>query len=381
MGRGIVAAILAVVGLMSPVRSAAGGIDVATGTIPAFDPFVDGCHGGWMGVLAPGTGAADTLYGVAALTTTDVWAVGQSNDQGVTRTLAEHWNGMAWSIVPTPNPSPSNNALFGVAARSANDVWAVGIGGTEGVLVIHWDGATWSEVPTPSPGPYGGVLSDVAAVAENDLWAVGYAFGFFEGDTTVVIEHWDGASWSIVPSPSPSGKDALWAVSGNSSSDIWAVGHRYLGGGFPPLVEHWDGATWTLGPTPSSLAAATDVIAFGPADVWTGGWGSDTRPGFEHWDGTAWKGVHSPQVPGYGQIFALAGPGTDRLWAVGTQQRGVLVERWDGRSWRVVPAPSPHGSLPPELQDVAWIGPGPAWAVGTTEVNFGHPLIERTCSR
>src|SRR5215471_9597363 len=47
------------------------------------------------------------LGGVAALSTTDVWAVGifdQFTQSGY-KTLAEHWDGTKWKLVPTPNTS------------------------------------------------------------------------------------------------------------------------------------------------------------------------------------------------------------------------------------------------------------------------------------
>ena len=60
------------------------------------------------------------------------------------QTLVEHWNGSAWSVVPSPNVGGSyDNALYGVAAVSANDVWAVGHDGdpiTGQTLVEHWNG-------------------------------------------------------------------------------------------------------------------------------------------------------------------------------------------------------------------------------------------------
>ena len=41
--------------------------------------------------------------------------------------LTEHWNGSNWSIVSSPSPGTYNgNELYGVAAISTNDVWAVG---------------------------------------------------------------------------------------------------------------------------------------------------------------------------------------------------------------------------------------------------------------
>jgi hypothetical protein len=70
------------------------------------------------------------LDGVAATSATNAWAVGyysQHTDLGTqmhTRTLIEHWNGTAWTQVPSP--SPVDSTLFGVAAASPTNIWAVG---------------------------------------------------------------------------------------------------------------------------------------------------------------------------------------------------------------------------------------------------------------
>ena len=62
------------------------------------------------------------LYGVAAVSAGDVWAVGRTH---FFRTLVMHWNGAAWRRVPSPSFS-SNEELTGVAAVGARQVWAVG---------------------------------------------------------------------------------------------------------------------------------------------------------------------------------------------------------------------------------------------------------------
>ena len=55
-------------------------------------------------------------------------------------TLIEHWNGTAWTQVPSPNPS-GDNVLDGVAATSASNAWAVGFyspsGPTLQALAFH----------------------------------------------------------------------------------------------------------------------------------------------------------------------------------------------------------------------------------------------------
>src|SRR5207253_936224 len=67
-------------------------------TCPPFD---------WRVVNSPYAGS---LNGVAVVSATDVWAVGGYNGQ----TLIAHWNGTAWSVVPSQNVGAGNNVLNGV---------------------------------------------------------------------------------------------------------------------------------------------------------------------------------------------------------------------------------------------------------------------------
>src|SRR5204862_2497516 len=107
--------------------------------------------------------------------------------------LIEHWDGSAWTLQVGPQPGGLPPRLYGVTAVSATDVWAVGGGPYGDTFIDHFDGSAWSIVPSPSVS---GALYGVAAVAPNDVWAVGGAGHTF-------IEHWDGTQWSIVPSPNP----------------------------------------------------------------------------------------------------------------------------------------------------------------------------------
>src|SRR5438093_1432772 len=82
------------------------------------------------------------------------------------------------------------------AASASNDVWAVGSGC--GTITMHWDGSSWTRVPSPSPGDLH-PLFGVAAVATNDVWAVGWQQT--NSVDTTLIEHWNGIAWSVVSSP------------------------------------------------------------------------------------------------------------------------------------------------------------------------------------
>src|SRR2546425_3930791 len=104
------------------------------------------------------------LFGVDAIGPDDTWAVGYFN---TVNPLIEHWDGTGWFVSGAPVPGIVN-ILFGVAAASPTDIWAVGqyqpnsFSGTK-TFILHWNGTAWSQVPSPSPGATGNQLSDVAA--------------------------------------------------------------------------------------------------------------------------------------------------------------------------------------------------------------------------
>ena len=70
---------------------------------------------------------------------------------------------------------------------SANDVWAFGDTDQFGPskitnLVLHWNGIAWSIVPSPSPNPRHTLIDDVIAggtvIPQGNLWLMGVADGF-----------------------------------------------------------------------------------------------------------------------------------------------------------------------------------------------------------
>jgi hypothetical protein len=65
-----------------------------------------------------------------------------------------HWNGTRCTRVPAPNPM-AYDILYAVSADSATDAWAVGSYTTPDqsnalALILHWNGTSWTQVPSPS---------------------------------------------------------------------------------------------------------------------------------------------------------------------------------------------------------------------------------------
>src|SRR5207237_1150006 len=149
------------------------------------------CPLSWHIVSSPNQGTGDNfLQGVGVVSANDVWVVGYYFNGSVKQTLVEHWNGTAWSVVASPNiTTTANNFLQGVAVVSANDVGAVGCYDCDTTasrtLVEHWNGSAWSVVSSPNPGTGYIQLYGVAAVSASDVWAVGY-YSNATGDQALV---------------------------------------------------------------------------------------------------------------------------------------------------------------------------------------------------
>jgi hypothetical protein len=264
------------------------------------------------------------LHAVAAITPADTWAVGTLGG-GVS--VAEHWDGSAWQKVLTPRPG-SSQFVFDVSALSSTDVWAVGdFTDQEGQIhpfTMHWEGERWRFVPAPDAATGANVLYGVSAAAPDDVWAVGYQ-EVSAYDFQPLIEHWDGTAWSVVEAaPPPTGiTNFLYGVEAISVTDAWAVGY-YSSQPSVPLIEHWDGTAWTVVDAPPlpglfnnlyavSAAAADDVWAVGEHDPLSGGY----RPLTLHWDGTAWAEVRAKSPGVSAKFYDVVALSADDVWAVG----------------------------------------------------------------
>src|SRR6266487_3561651 len=93
----------------------------------------------------------------------------------------------------------TSSHLNGIAAVSASDVWAVGFYIDAGTLIEHWNGSSWKVVPSPNLGVQhvDVSLSSVAAVSASNVWAVGSYLDVSNNTNTykTLSEHWNGSSW------------------------------------------------------------------------------------------------------------------------------------------------------------------------------------------
>jgi hypothetical protein len=257
----------------------------------------------WKVVRTPalGTNGNSSLNGLVALAPDNIYAVGyQSASNGAVLTLIEHWDGKKWTVVPSPNRSPTGNLLSAVSANSRTDIWAVGVSVDQPTtsvqtLVEHFDGMRWRVVPSPNPLPKAflnqNVLSSVRTVSANDVTAVGLLRDAGQQRELTLVERWNGKKWSVIPSPNqsdvPGSLNTLTSVTAVSATDIYAVGFfgdAATSGQDETLVEHFNGKKWSIVASPTKGLAQQLNGAFalpGTADVWTVGAYSDPGIDFE----------------------------------------------------------------------------------------------------
>jgi hypothetical protein len=347
---------------------------------------------GWAAVSSPNATGNSALASVTCLSTADCWAVGGP---------IEHWDGGAWSIVPSPN----TGNVVSAACASALDCWAVGSytnSSAAQTLIEHWDGTAWTIVTsTNASATLDNILTGVTCNSASDCWAVGYSNGRFPNPTwQTLIEHWDGTSWTIVFSPngnntlsvkiSTSQYSYLNSVACASASQCWAVGYYFNNGStFATLIEQWDGNSWTVVPSAAVTASSANnqvaendildsVSCASALDCWAVGASGNADSAqtlIQHWNGAAWLEVPSPNpismTNPYNFLLGITCPSSTECWAVGVSEQNetggtsqTLIEQWNGAAWTVATSPPSSGSQN-SLNAVACGSTADCWAVGS----------------
>jgi hypothetical protein len=277
----------------------------------------------------------NSLLGVSELSSGRAWAVGYDIDASYAqKALVEHYDGSSWHIISVPEPGVDGNILYGVAANSDRDVWAVG-GQRDAQdvwhpLVEHWDGDRWTVAAFPTTANSGSeLLYAVSAVSSSDVYATGQAGTAFP--QRMVLGRFDGQRWSLLPSPTDPTEslDPLGLTA--TPAAVTAVGEResdvtpnttMVASGLPNNVE--------LLATPSQGSGENDLFSVATRAngmQWAAGWYIDPASGnhepiIERGIGGSWSITPTPDLSadqgdnGFAGIAAVPGGG---LWAVGIQ--------------------------------------------------------------
>ncbi|HSZ28385.1 MAG TPA: hypothetical protein VK784_01345 [Pseudonocardiaceae bacterium] len=143
------------------------------------------------------------LNAVSCVSATACTAVGTyENDSDDFVSLAESWNGSAWAIEPTPNPAGGGS--IGLNAISCTSLTACTAAGdyfnasdNDQTLAESWNGSAWAIQPTPNPS--GTLFIDrflaVSCTSGTACIAVGYT------SNGTLVEIWNGTNWVLDHTP------------------------------------------------------------------------------------------------------------------------------------------------------------------------------------
>jgi hypothetical protein len=250
---------------------------------------------------------------IVMISSNEGWAVGDGG-------LIMHWNGAAWSQVP----SPTTYELRGLTSVGANDLWAVGAHGT----ILHGDGVSWSVVPSPTTEN----LLTVSMSSTTDGWIS------VDTNNGVWFLHWSGSAWAPVVGLGQSFRAT--ALAARSPTEAWASTEGH--------ILRWQGSSWAEFPT-GYVPGLTAMAFVSDAD----GWGVARYGTMMHWDGSTWSFQSSGTR---GDLAAIAMSSAGEGWAVGA--KGAIVRRHEG-VWSAVATPTTS-----DLRTVAMSPDGTAWAAG-----------------
>jgi len=251
--------------------------------------------GSWQSL---GNGMADNLTGMTRTSEGGLVAVG---DGGMLR-----FDGTRWL------------RTFGGAPITWRDIWVaesgdVYAGGDDGFLEVRRNGV-WQ--------PLHRLGFDVNAIQGRS------ASDFYAAGANGRIAHWDGISWTEVPTGVTAGLVSLWVGDG-----------FVVAGGGNQVTLLLDGAWRRTGGTIASDFIITDVWASGPNDVYASG-----RIRFEyegavwHYDGATWSEVVSRRT---GHLYTVWGTGASDVYAAGggapqdgpTRFWAGTIHHFDGTVW------------------------------------------------
>lgn len=249
----------------------------------------------------------------------------------------------SWNLLANPIPTSSgNSALADVSCVTST--WCMAVGHNYGEpLVEHWDGANWTVVATPNVAPSGD-LHSVACTSMSWCMAVGTS------GAGTLAERWDGTQWSVVSSPSPgSTSSSLARLSCADPTYCLAIGTQSAPAA--TLVEAWNGAGWVVAASPPADAGGTDSLSgvSCPAVASCVVVGADTtssttgQPYAAIWNGAQWSRAQAPALGTDDRLAGVSCVSATMCVAVGSSNGGgpdtriPLFEQWDGSQWALLP--------------------------------------------
>lgn len=364
--------------ILSPASSAA---SITTGS------------GGWVEV--PHTDPENSSDLEAAwFDGTDVWTVGVGQAPGVMQPLIQRCGSTGCTVSELELPAGVRGSLTSIDGTSPTDIWVAGaqvlnVDGHAKTLVAHFDGDAWTVVPTP-PGEDLVIwwLSAITVAGPDDVWAVGefrnsgdegggeFSFG--------LVLHWDGVAWSRVDFPdAPDGCDLDIQLDDvlATSSDLFVSGSCWWSGELGFVLRKTETGWENSLTVDRERGVSLEALTIAGDDVWVVGrsykpWPSwDTRAiSFRLEDGAWSRERVSRRI---GSLTAAYGTADGEVWAVGwnrdpPQGTKGAAARWSDGAWHPVRVGLDGQS---ELTGVTVDDSGGTWATGFQELEGGSRSV------
>ncbi len=348
----------------------------------------------------PAGATRGVLSSVSCAATAECIAVGYwHDDRKGGGPLSELWDGTAWVAQPTPAAYPTDT-YTAVSCSMPGSCVAIGKS-RPGYVAARWDGAQWSPISAPAgdtglDGSYVGLscpgLNTCVTVGAAQTADYGYSY-------LTQAASWNGAAWTAQAPADPLGvtQNYLSAISCATDRSCVVVGaswdRRDSAG---PLVEHWNGTSWRIDPTPAQDDASLSAVSCVADDDCLAVGGFVDRSGqaaalAEAWDGHTWR-VEPVPIPagataaGFTSVSCSAGPPErdhpqprSACVAVGAfadadGHESALVERRTGSAWSVQPVPVPTGTATSVLDAISCSTVHACTAVGGYETASASPF-------
>ncbi len=335
------------------------------------------------------TGAEYHLDGVSCASASMCFAVGR--DQLRNKGLVERWNGTEWSV--------QSKLKLGYPADVAcpSSTLCLVVGSIEGEGPKTWKfeekAGTWSQSAETPPIPSGGsspILRSISCSSTTACTAVGTYYSESEKANKLLIERWNGTSWSLqtAPNPSETSSFAEVGVSCPSATSCLIAGNYLKGSTSASFAESWNGTSWSVlsAQNPGAYANKLKDVSCTSSSACTaiGGYqevkGQAEKPLAERWNGSAWsvQSMPSPtEATGFVTLTGISCASSSACTAVGyfypeiTKQR-TLAESWDGTKWTVQSTTNPNAGTN-ALSQVSCTAAGACTAVGN-----GQPELTTT---
>lgn len=254
--------------------------------------------------------------------------------------------------------------------RRGRAVFVIGVACT---LIPFFACAESADIQNPDAG---GLLPDVSVLPES---AVPDDVTVPEDAPVDAIVSSPCSAGGFCPVPVPTQKP-VWAVSGSSLDDVWAIGSEGSGLTYGhDAILRWDGAAWKVvyqsSMRPTRTKGFHGIWAPKPDKVWVAG------EGIFHY--SAKDGVRQlplPNPPGSSFVFTAgwATPESDALWAVGGKQ-DVLRFREEPAGTLVADRWIPQMGAEDSVYGYRWSG---IWGFGPDDIYVGgKSCVNSACNQ